>query len=46
MEGAGEGLAAQSAGVTNTYGDGKSNTITHAYGGVINKGKSKKKKGK
>lgn len=38
-----EGLAAQSAGVTNMYGDGKSNTITHAYGGTT---KSKKKKGK
>ena len=37
-----EGLAAM--GVTNTYGDGKSNTIKHSYGGTINK--SKKKKGK
>ena len=46
MEGVSEGLAAQSAGVTNMYGDGKSNTITHAYGGMMNKGKTKKKKGK
>lgn len=42
-----EGLAAVSAGVTNTYGDGKSNTITHAYGGAtIGKNKTKKKKDK
>ena len=40
----GEGLAAMSAGVTNMYGDGKSNTVTHYYAG--SKGKSKKKKGK
>lgn len=39
-----QGLAA--SGVTNTYGDGKSNTITHSYGGTIDKKKVKKKKGK
>lgn len=44
MEGAGEGLAAQSAGVTNTYGDGKSNTTTHYYAGSKNKPKKKKDK--
>lgn len=41
-----EGLAAASAGVTNTYGDGKSNTITHSYGGATIGKKVKKKKGK
>ena len=37
----GEGLAAQ--GVTNTYGDGKNNTVKHYYGGTKNKTKKKKK---
>ena len=41
-----EGLAATSAGVTNTYGDGGSNTTKHAYGGATIGKKSKKKKGK
>ena len=42
----GEGLAAQ--GVTNTYGDGKDNTIKHYYGGATigSKPIKKKKKGK
>ena len=37
-----EGLAAM--GVTNTYGDGKDNTIKHSYGGTIKTKKKKKEK--
>ena len=39
-----EGLAASA--VMNTYGDGKSNTITSAYGGATIGKKVTKKKGK
>ena len=39
-----QGLAAMSAGVTNTYGDGKDNTVKHYYAG--SKPAKKKKKGK
>ena len=38
----GEGLAAQAAGV-HMYGSGSGNTVTHSYGGTIDKPKEKKK---
>jgi hypothetical protein len=41
-----EGLAAVSAGVTNTYGNGGSNTVKHYYERGNSKSKAKKKEGK
>lgn len=39
-----EGLAAHSAGVTNTYGDGEGQNVKHYYAGVMKK--KRKKDGK
>ena len=41
-----EGLAAVSAGVTNTYGNGDGQNVKHYYAGADVGKKTKKKKGK
>ena len=41
-----EGLAAMSAGVTNTYGNGDGQNVKHYYAGTNVDKKTKKKKGK
>ena len=41
-----EGLAAVSAGVTNTYGNGDDQNVKHYYAGADVGKKTKKKKGK
>ena len=38
-----EGLAAQAAGVTNTYGSGEGRNTKHYYAGVMKKKKTKTK---
>ena len=42
----GEGLAAQAAGVTNTYGSGEGQNTKHHYAGMMNKKKKVKTKKK